>query len=168
MSIRYFMLGLFCLMGISALLFSYGYLQSLLTQQRDDNQELNQKIILINQKLHKLEELKTQQAQLQERYLFIKNLVNSRKLLMQFFTELTHILPAKVTLISMKKMANKIFLSGYAASSKAVVRLIGHLEDTPWLKNPVLITMINSKEKAMKANYQFKMSVVIFPQHRAV
>ena len=127
-------------------------------QQRERNHHLATQLILYQEPLHELKQLKEQHkiyiAQLQR----LSQLQQQRTRSIEIFNTVIKLLPKNTYLTTLENKQPYLMLNGYAKSSVSIAKLLNNLKKTTWLSKPELIMTRNNQHSAHL--YEFKLKIM--------
>lgn len=134
------------------------YMQSVLDYQTRRNDYLQQQIKIAEKKIEEIKTLRQERQSLISRMEVIQKLQSSRPEVVHLFEELVSTLPEGVHYTSFQQNDKNISIDGVAQSGARVSRLMRNLEESKWLKNPVL-KQTQLFEEGKRKLHKFSLSV---------
>jgi type IV pilus assembly protein PilN len=114
------------------------------------NKYLESEISILDRKIKEIQDLETKKKRLIAKMEVIQQLQTSRPEIVHLFYELGHTLPDGVFLSDFAAVDRNITINGVAQSNARVSNYMRNLENSAWVKNPVL-NVIESRGDARDA-----------------
>lgn len=135
-----FLVALGGTLAISAgLLFLAGqYLDGAIERQNARNEFIKKEIVVLDERIKAIKELKERRAQLLERMKIIQDLQGNRPVIGHVFDQLVRTLPDGVYFTGLKRTEKSIAIVGAAESNNRVSSLMRNLDASEWLVAPTL------------------------------
>lgn len=149
--------------ALAAILVGFGavkYFDSLIEDQNQRNNRLNQEITALDAAIKEIEALDKRKAELLARKAVIEQLQSSRSQMVHLFDELVRTIPDGVRLNSIKQTGDKLTLDGVAQSNARVSSYMLELEKSGWMTAPDL-SIIEAKGTDKSMPYQFALTVTL-------
>ena len=125
--------------------------------QNSINDQIKQKIAILDIKIKEIEKIEEAKANLIARMEVIQRLQATRPLAVHLFDEVVRILPPGIFITQAQKEGNKITLVGKAESNTRVSELMRNIERSPWLTNPVLTEIKNDQGESRVRDFELQM-----------
>lgn len=129
------------LTAIAAVAIMFGiqmYLSSLISEQKDMNRIVGEKIAEINLITSKITDIQEQNSILQNKRSAIQKLQKSRPEVVHFFDEVAKVTPEGVHLTQLKQESSRISLVGKTQSNARISAFMRNVEASQWLVEPQL------------------------------
>jgi type IV pilus assembly protein PilN len=126
------------LMGAALTFGAKVYFQAQIDNQEARNQMLRDEITELDQRIAQIRELEVQKARLIARMEIIEELQTSRPESVHLMDEIVEIMPEGTRLTGLAQDNTRIEISGITEASTRVSALMNAIEESPWLRNPVL------------------------------
>ncbi|MFO2463158.1 PilN domain-containing protein [Pseudomonas sp. 15FMM2] len=137
---KYFLLFLLAiaLAALAAIWLADRVIDRAIDRQVARNNHLNKQVTVLDSRIKTIDELSEQRRQLMARMKVVEDLQDDRSSGERLFDQLARAVPDGVQLREVSVTGSSIEVSGTAASSHDVARLMRSLEDSPGLQNPGL------------------------------
>lgn len=119
----------------------YKFYSVMLENQQSRNNFLEQEIKRLDVKIKKIDALKQKRTQLLDRMKLIQELQGNRPVIVRFFDELARIMPDDLYITDLSLSGAKVSIKGRAMSNQQISAFMRNLDDSPWFKNPNLISV---------------------------
>lgn len=123
------------------------YLEQQKSLQQSRNQQLQQEIIALERRLSLLPELETQRDGLNKRLQVIVDIQQERNRVTQLFSLLPTLVPQGVYLDDLALQAGNVSINGFGDSNGRLASLLSNAENSAWLKNVTMHSIIATKGK---------------------
>jgi len=132
----------------------------LLSNQSARNHYLQQEIVALDERIRKVQEIRTMREQLLSRMQVIQDLQSNRSVMPRLFDQLVRTLPDGVYYSSLAMQGQGISIAGFAESNNRVSTLMRNLEASPWLSGATLagVKSIENEHLEGQAN-QFQLTI---------
>ena len=114
------------------------YYQGLITDQEERNTILRNEITDLDRQIEEINALDAQKSRLLARMEIIDQLQRSRPEAVHLIDEAANMLPDGTHLTALRQDGRRIEIEGIAQSSTRVSVLMRNVEDSPWLRGPML------------------------------
>lgn len=114
------------------------YLDSLITEQKDQSRIVGEKIAELNLITVKIKNIQEQNSILQSKRNAIQKLQKSRPEIVHFFDEIAKVTPEGVFLTQLKQSSSRVALMGKTQSNARVSAFMRNVEKSQWLVDPEL------------------------------
>lgn len=159
---RQFFTTLFLIAALAGVIWfmGYGVINGYISRQENKNTFLKAQIAELDKDIEEIKRLKEQTDALLSRKRIIETLQANRAETVHLFNELARQTPPGIYLRSIKQLATKISLTGFAQSNSRVSTLMRNLESSPLLERPDLVE-IQSVNVGNRRLSQFNLNVFI-------
>jgi len=138
-----------CVAVLVAFIVNY-YSIKLVEAQTARNQRLTQEIAVFDKQIANIKKLKALRNNLVARMKVAQSLQSKRALTVHLFDELIKIMPDGVYFTSVKRVGNRVTVTGFSESNSNVAILMRNIEANTWIQEPSL-TEIKVTDTAAKA-----------------
>jgi type IV pilus assembly protein PilN len=114
--------------------------------QQSSNTLLNNEIKILDQKLQEIQDLQKEKEQLLARMEIIQQLQTRRPHIVHLFDVVVRTVPEGLFLSSLTRTENRVLIEGKAESNTRVSTFMRNIENSKWLKSPIL-SLIQANEK---------------------
>lgn len=139
-------------------LYVHLHISSMIENQNDRNQYLQQQIKDVESKIKEIESLEKQKEQLLARMKVIEQLQTNRPEIVHLFDEIAKAVPDGLSLTSVTQAGRSMTMQGHAQSNARVSSFMRNLDASPWFENPVL-DVIESTGKGTTRTRSFTLRV---------
>ena len=146
------------LMGAALTFGTKVYYETMIANQEDRNNLLRNEITELNKQIAEIEGFEAQRDRLLDRMEIIDQLQRSRPEAVHIVDELVNILPAGTHLTDVTQTGSRIEITGFAESNARVANMMRNVENSQWLRNPVLARIVTDGSGPI-AEGQFRLSV---------
>jgi len=128
--------------------------------QLQKNQYVQSEISIVDQKIKEIKQLRQAKDDLKKRMDLIERLQNTRSLSTRLLDSIASVNAPGVYLSSVKRNGSSISFSGLAESNNHLANMLRNIENSQWLKNP-LVQHINAKTDEIRQLNSFSLRVDI-------
>lgn len=154
----YGMLVLGIFIAISLQWFGSLYIDHLKTQQRSRNQELKTYITELDKKLVNLKEIEAKHKSILTRLRLVESLQNERNKTTDFMNLMPELVPEGVYVDKIKMNGREIEMSGVSDSTSRLATMLDNFENSFWLSNVEMHSIVSGKVLFGKKFQSFKVS----------
>lgn len=147
--------------ALVVMVFSHFIIVSLITNQEGINNRLEQEIVIYNQKIQQISEIKKVRANLIARMRIIELLQANRNQIVHVFDEIINVLPKGVYLEKVSRKIGNITMSGFAESNTNVSDLMRSVDVSEWLQQPRLSEIREPDKSAENLLNEFSMDLLL-------
>lgn len=126
--------------------------------QHKKNQYVKTEIAIVDQKIKQIKELRKAKDDLKKRMDLIERLQNTRNLSTHLLDTIASVIAPGVYLNSVERHGSSISFKGLAESNNHLANLLRNIENSRWLKNP-LVQHINAKTDEVRQLNSFSLRV---------
>jgi len=121
--------------------------------QQEKNQYVKQEILTVDQKIKEIKELRQAKNDLRERMDLIERLQNTRNLSTHLLDSIAAVIAPGVYLSSISRNGGTISFKGLAESNNHLANMLRNIENSQWLRNPLLqhINVENGKVRLLNS-----------------
>lgn len=151
---REFLITMGMCAGFALFLMFSGHLlmSSKIGSQEAKNKTLQQEILVLDNKIKQISELKKKKQQLLARMNIIQQLQTSRPTTVHLFDQFVTILPEGIHLSQIKRSGERISVLGKAESNTNVSTLMRNVDASLWLKSPLLSEVKTDKKDGVRSS----------------
>jgi len=155
--------GLCAVLGVVAAGAVWLYLDSQVSQQRDNVAYMKAEIAKLDKQIEEIRKIREETASLLAKKRVVEGLQANRSEPVQLLDQLLRQLPEGVYLKSIKQTGTKVNIMGYAQSNARVSTLMRNLGASPYLENPELIEIkaVDAPDKSGNRVNEFNMNISI-------
>jgi len=149
--------GSFAAAVLIAVLVTY-LIDDAISLQNERNQYIQNEIVLVDQKLKEIEQLRQAKDNLKKRMDLIERLQNTRNLSTHLLDTIASVISPGVYLDSVERKGNSLWVKGLAESNNHLANMLRNIENSQWLTNP-LVQHIKIESSAVRQLNSFSLRV---------
>lgn len=135
------------------------YFNEKVNQQNARNEYIKAESSVLENRVKEINDLKDRKQKLVERMKIIQDLQGNRPVTGRIFEQLVKTLPDGVYFTETQLQGKRLTISGVAESNSLISRLMRNLDDSGWLENSVLDSVVVAKIGGLEQANVFKLAV---------
>ncbi|WP_347251251.1 PilN domain-containing protein [Legionella sp.] len=144
---------------IFAFLLIHSHIKKLNDSKEKCIKDIERKITYLNKKINEIKKIKMKKEGIIKRILFKKKLDEEGYLVVNFFGEITKIIPHGIYLNQMQFKNNKVVLQGVSEFNDLIASMIKNIKQNPWMKDPSLLE-VKKIDGLNKAQFNLSFALV--------
>lgn len=134
------------------------YIENQQLQQQSRNNQLQQELASLEQRLAFLPQLDKQREAIEMRLKVIADIQLSRNRVTQLLNQLPEVVPAGVYLDGVNLASQRVKVDGFGDTNGHLAALLGKAEQSPWFNNVEMHSLVTTKSSDKKQKSQFNAS----------